>query len=56
MTANNQLQGIQYPVYEFDEIDTESETNRILVEVSEKDVKNACENSVRSFSERNTSL
>lgn len=55
MTANNQLQGIQYPVFEFDEIESQTE-NELRVNISNNDIITACKNSVRSFSERKTSL
>lgn len=53
MTANNQLHGIQYPVFEFDEIEGRHE-DELKVNISNDDIIMACKNTVRKFSERDT--
>lgn len=41
LIADNQLEGLQYPIFEFDVIDDEKETQRILSEISQDCIRNA---------------
>lgn len=54
ITANNQLEGVQYPFFEFDEIYTAE--YGLSCTVSRDDVKVIYDNTVRRFPEWNTSL